>query len=248
MNHSEIRSIGEAEARPLVAAAAHPLIVDVGADWCMPCRNLHPFLAKLAAEHADRLEVVSLDGDQAPDLRQEWQVETYPTLLLFREGALVERIAGFSGYAPLRAAVRTFVGAGPETPEETQAEAAFVAAVTAARDQLNAEAPPPPGPDDPVSQAFAALDAYEKAQTALVETGAIGPDELGPRMAAEQERLLGPLRPQLDAAKAAARQRLDSYAAAIGAAAATFLAARRPATLDDETPQFCRPGDPSCSI
>ena len=72
-----------------------PVMVEFTADWCPPCKMLAPILHEIAEKYAGKLHVGLLDADTQPDIVQQYGVMGLPTLLLFVDGAPVERIVGF---------------------------------------------------------------------------------------------------------------------------------------------------------
>lgn len=71
-----------------------PVLVDFWAPWCAPCRVLEPIVRDLGARYAGRLGVARLDVDAEPRAAGRYDVLSLPTLILFRDGEPVERIAG----------------------------------------------------------------------------------------------------------------------------------------------------------
>jgi len=101
----------EAEAR-----ASVPVVVDLWAPWCGPCRALAPILEQLAHQRAGRLKVVKVNVEEAPALASRFGVQGIPLLVLLKDGQEVERLAGA---APLPA-VRDWVErASAESTETT---------------------------------------------------------------------------------------------------------------------------------
>jgi thioredoxin 1 len=78
-----------------VLDAAKPVLVDFGASWCGPCRMLDPILEGLADEYGDRVDFYAVDVDKNSDLAMQFNVMGVPTVILFRDGEVVERITGF---------------------------------------------------------------------------------------------------------------------------------------------------------
>lgn len=80
-----------------VLKANLPVLVDVTASWCPPCRAAEPVLNRLARERAGQLKVVRVDGGACPELVAALRVRGFPTFVLFEAGRETRRQAGFSG-------------------------------------------------------------------------------------------------------------------------------------------------------
>ncbi len=85
-----------------IASSAVPLLVDVSAEWCGPCKLLAPVLAELAEEYEGRLRVIEVDIEDHLEMSARWDVMSFPTLLLFDGGELVWRTVGARGKGQLR--------------------------------------------------------------------------------------------------------------------------------------------------
>jgi thioredoxin 1 len=70
-----------------------PVLVDVWADWCMPCRMIAPAVEAIAGQYAGKIKVGKLDADSNTTPSQ-FGIRGIPTLLLFRNGQVVDRIVG----------------------------------------------------------------------------------------------------------------------------------------------------------
>jgi thioredoxin 2 len=75
-------------------AASVPVIVDLWAPWCGPCRMIAPVLADLAARHAGRLKVVKVNVDEEPTLGARFDARSIPLLVVLRDGREVDRVVG----------------------------------------------------------------------------------------------------------------------------------------------------------
>lgn len=73
--------------------AKDTVLVDFWAEWCGPCRILHPILEEIQSERND-LKIISLDIDKSPDIAVELGVQSIPTMILFKDGQEVKRIVG----------------------------------------------------------------------------------------------------------------------------------------------------------
>jgi thioredoxin 1 len=69
------------------------VLVDFWASWCAPCKMMLPVLEQLEAE-IETLTVVKVNADENPLLVTTWEVNSIPTMLLFKKGELVERLTG----------------------------------------------------------------------------------------------------------------------------------------------------------
>jgi thioredoxin 2 len=71
-----------------------PIVVDMWAEWCGPCRMIAPVLEELAAEMAGRMRVAKLNVDENPATAARFGVRSIPTLLVLKDGQEIDRIVG----------------------------------------------------------------------------------------------------------------------------------------------------------
>ena len=79
-----------------------PVLVDVWAPWCGPCRMVSPALEQLATELAGELKLVKVNADDAPEVSRRFEVQAIPTLVLMHRGRVVDKQVGAAPAAALR--------------------------------------------------------------------------------------------------------------------------------------------------
>ena len=75
-------------------ASSVPVVVDLWAPWCGPCRMIAPVLVDLAARHAGKVKVVKINLDEEPALGARFDARSIPLLIVLRDGREVDRIVG----------------------------------------------------------------------------------------------------------------------------------------------------------
>jgi thioredoxin 1 len=109
MNEStaSVKHITSGEFSVEVTQAAGPVVVDFYATWCGPCRVLSPMLDKLTGPLAGKIKFFKVNVDESPGLAQNFQIQAIPTVLLFKDGKLVDRLTGLPTEADLKAKLET---------------------------------------------------------------------------------------------------------------------------------------------
>ncbi|MCZ2808743.1 MAG: thioredoxin [Candidatus Bathyarchaeota archaeon] len=83
-----------------------PVVVDLWADWCMPCRIMAPVMEELAKDYAGKALFGKVNVDQDSEIANRYKIMSIPHFLIFKNGTLVEKIVGAVGRGPLENALK----------------------------------------------------------------------------------------------------------------------------------------------
>jgi len=106
-----IGTVNDSDFESTVYGADTPVLVDFWAEWCAPCHVLSPILEDIARDQAGRIKVVKLNVDDSPEVSMKFRVQTIPTLMLFKDGEVMARIAGVRGKDAILKEIQAFVPA-----------------------------------------------------------------------------------------------------------------------------------------
>ncbi|WP_437664452.1 thioredoxin [Sorangium sp. So ce1182] len=79
-----------------IKSSGEPVLVDFGATWCGPCRQLAPIVEGIAKDYQGKVKVFAVDIDNAPKIAQKFGVRSVPTLILFKDGAKADQLVGLA--------------------------------------------------------------------------------------------------------------------------------------------------------
>ncbi len=94
MATSTLKSVTDERFEAEVLTSPRPVIVEAWAQWCGPCRQVGPILEAIAAEHADQVDVVTLNVDENPETARRYGILHIPTVSLFSGGQVVRQVIG----------------------------------------------------------------------------------------------------------------------------------------------------------
>lgn len=100
-----VKEMGQDDFNASVLESTKPVFVDFYADWCGPCKQMAPVVAKLASQYEDRVQVYKVNIDKNPKLVAKYNIQSIPTFMIFKNGASAETFAGSMPRAELAAAI-----------------------------------------------------------------------------------------------------------------------------------------------
>lgn len=106
--------ISEQDFEREVLHATLPVLVDLYADWCQPCKQLAPILEQVATELPDKLKVVRVDVEKSPQVASSFRVQSIPMLVLIAEGRLADQRVGLVDKQTILQMVQPFLPASAD--------------------------------------------------------------------------------------------------------------------------------------
>ena len=91
---STAKSVTDATFEQDVLNADKTVLVDFWAEWCGPCRAVGPILDQIAAENADKIDIVKLNVDENPQTAAKYQITSIPAMKVYQKGEVVKTVIG----------------------------------------------------------------------------------------------------------------------------------------------------------
>ena len=89
-----VHQVSDADFEKTVLQGGKPALVDFWAPWCGPCRIIGPMIEELAPTYQGRAIIAKMNVDDNPMVAQKFGITSIPTLLMFKDGRMVDRIVG----------------------------------------------------------------------------------------------------------------------------------------------------------
>jgi thioredoxin 1 len=93
-DNPNILNVSDGDFEQQVLKSDIPALVDFWAAWCGPCRTVGPVVEELASEYSGKVKVTKLNVDENKETPARYEVRGIPTLMLFKDGQVVDRIVG----------------------------------------------------------------------------------------------------------------------------------------------------------
>src|SRR3954452_19132988 len=91
---THVRQVTDADFESTILKSEKPALVDFWAPWCGPCRIIGPIIEELAPNYKEKAVIAKLNVDDNPNVSQQYGITSIPTILMFKDGKIVDRVVG----------------------------------------------------------------------------------------------------------------------------------------------------------
>ncbi len=90
----KVIEVNESNFDEVVLNSDVPVLVDMWAEWCGPCKLIHPIMHEMAEEYDGKAKFTSLDVEESPSITAKYRVRNIPTVLFIKNGEVIDKIVG----------------------------------------------------------------------------------------------------------------------------------------------------------
>ncbi len=106
MANDNVMHVSDAEFDSQILQSDIPALVDFWAAWCGPCRAIAPVIEELAGQYQGKVKIAKMNVDENPVTPGKYGIRAIPTLIIFKNGTVVEQITGAVGKAMIESALQ----------------------------------------------------------------------------------------------------------------------------------------------
>ncbi len=110
MSENNVAIVTDANYDEVVTKAVKPVLLAIGAQWCPDCVRLEPFFKEFAARYSDKIQFARCDFDNNPGIKEKFEVRHIPTIVILKDGVVLDTLVEPKSPAPFKAMMEKFLG------------------------------------------------------------------------------------------------------------------------------------------